>query len=33
MKVRWTLDAVDDLTNISDYIADRNPEAGRMVVQ
>lgn len=32
MTVRWQLTAVSDLTNIHDYIAERNPQAARGVV-
>ena len=29
MKIRWLSDAVDDLIEISDYIANDNPNAAR----
>jgi toxin ParE1/3/4 len=31
MRVRWTIDAADDLDRISDYIADDRPETARRI--
>ena len=33
MRIRWLDDAVDDLVEISDYIANDNPNAARNVAQ
>ena len=33
MRLRWHLAAIEDLTRIHDYIAERNPEAARLVVR
>lgn len=31
MRVRWTIDAADDLERISDYVADDRPETARRI--
>lgn len=33
MRVRWTMDAADDLERICDYIAESRPESARRVAQ
>jgi toxin ParE1/3/4 len=33
MRVRWTMDAADDLERICDYIAESRPDSARRVAQ